>query len=235
MKKSLEEKIGSYSVPAEAAEIIKKTKIIFLVGIWGVGKNTVLRKLLEKPEYKFIVSHTTRKPRYNEGVLEKEGVEYHFIDHHKLEEMLDNHDFVEAKPFSGNFYGTSISELKSISESKKIAITEIEIQGVWEYKSISKEVIAIFLLPPDYQTWQKRLMARYGKSGPNPEDMKNRLDTAKKELSEALSKDYYEFVINDDLDRAVRAVDEIVHGSTSIDKNEKAKKIARDLLKKLED
>lgn len=59
------------------------------------------------------------------------------------------------------------------------------------------------------------------------------MQTAKSELREALDKDYFEFVINDDLARTVGAVDDIVHGETSKLKNEAARRLAQKLLSKL--
>lgn len=230
MDDSLIRLIDSYKMPPTATELIKNTRIVFLVGIAGAGKNTILQGLLYKLEYRFVVSHTTRPPRENRGVSEEDGVNYYFIDYKKAENMLKNHEFVEAKNVHGNLYGTSVMALESIRRAGKIAITDLDVQGVAEYMAVSPKVAAVFLLPPDFDTWQKRLMARYGSSQPDQDDLKRRLKTAKAELQEALDKDYFEFVINDDLDRTVQAVDDIVHGKTSTLKNEEAKKLARSLL-----
>ena len=234
MDKQLIDLLDSYSVPEKATALLKQAKVVFLVGVSGAGKNTILNELLKTGKYKLVVSHTTRLPRENHGVLEKDGQHYHFINEEEAHRMLDNDEFIEAKTYSGNIYGTSIREVEEAYAQGKIAISDIEVQGVAEYMRASSNVTPIFILPPDFDTWQQRLKARYGREEPNQSDMQKRMDTAKKELEEALNKDYFEFVINDDLERAANAVDEIAHGSLSAAKNNNARQLAQDLLNNLE-
>ncbi|HET7673114.1 MAG TPA: hypothetical protein VFK11_01195 [Candidatus Saccharimonadales bacterium] len=225
--------LDSYAVPDEAVELLRKAKVVFLVGVSGVGKNTILRELLKTGKYKLVISHTTRKPRENHGVLEQNGVDYYFIDEVEAGRMLRAGEFIEAKIYSGNVYGTSLKEVQDAYAEDKIAISDIEVQGVAEYMNASDNVTPIFILPPNFETWQYRLNKRYGSKEPDQADMQKRMDTAKKELREALSKDYFQFVINDDLSRAVTAVDEIAHGSLSAEKNDNARQLAQELLDKL--
>jgi guanylate kinase len=146
--------------------------------------------------------------------------------------MLDAGEFVEAKMYSGNVYGTSIAEIQQAHNDGKIALTDIEVQGVTEYKMISAKVNAVFVLPPSYETWQERLQSRY-EGDVDPADMKKRLRTAKVELAEALSQDYYQFVINDDLETAVAVVDGIAHDTAPGQEAAKARQIAEDLKARL--
>lgn len=233
MDQDLVNLLNSYKIPQEGIELLNKSKIVFVVGVSGAGKNTILKELLKTDKYKLIISHTTRRPRENHGVMEKDGVDYHFVSEETAKQMLKNGEFIEAKIYSGNIYGTSIKEVESAYGEGKIAISDIEVQGVAEYMNAAPSVIPVFILPPDFGTWQKRLQSRYQDGALNQEDMKKRMETAKQELYEALSKDYFEFVINDDLSRAVTAVDEVTHGSLSAKKNDEAKKLAQTLLQKL--
>ncbi len=146
--------------------------------------------------------------------------------------MLDDGAYVEAKWYGGNIYGTSAVEIRRAHDEAKIAITDIEVQGIAEYMSISPDVRAIFILPPSYEVWQQRLKNRYDE-GIYPEDMKRRMQTAKQELHEALQRNYYRFVVNDDLDQAVEAVDTIAHGAPAGKESETAKDLAKELLTKL--
>ncbi len=225
--------LRSYKTPPLAVELLQKAKVVFLVGISGSGKNTILNELLKTGKYKLVVSHTTRPPRENNGILEKDGQDYHFIDDQEAKRMLQTGEFIEAKTYSGNVYGTSIKEVSEAYEQNKIAISDIEVQGVAEYMNVSSAVKPIFILPPDFETWQNRLKARYVSNEPDETDMKKRMETAKKELEEALSKNYFEFVINDNLNRAVIAVDEIAGGSLWSEKNHQAKNVAQSLLDRL--
>ncbi len=228
----LTDKLTNYSVPLRAVEIIESTKIVFLVGITAAGKDTIIGELLKSGKYHYIVSHTTRKPRYNHSVLEQEGVEYHFIDLANAERMIDNQEFVEVKLVHDNIYGTSIAEIEAANNKSEIAITEIEVQGIAEYRAVSASVLPIFILPPDFATWQERLVKRYS-GNVDQADLSKRMATAKLELSEALSKDYFEFVINHDLDKTITIVDRIAHGELSKEKNDQARAIAQELLDQL--
>ncbi len=234
MDPELIKKLHDYKTPKSVVSLIQNTHITFLVGITAAGKDTVLHKLLQKPGYHHIVSHTTRKPRRNHGVLERDGIDYHFVSMLTAERMLDNGDYVEAKIFSDNVYGTSVAEIQTAHDEGKIAITDIEVQGVVEYRNISENVVPIFLLPPDFTAWQQRLKKRYGNIGINPEELRKRLETARLELREALTKPYFEYVINEDLDTTINVIDKIAHGNYSIEKNTTARKVARHLVTDLD-
>lgn len=234
MDEKLVKKLATYRLPTTAIKLIKNTQMVFMVGITGAGKDSVRSKLLATGKYHHIVSHTTRHKRKNHGIWEQDGVEYHFIDFTTAENMLDTGGYVEAKIFSGNIYGTSVAEIQMAHDEGKIAISDIEVQGVAEYRAVAVNVIPVFLLPPDYDTWQARIHKRYDADIADSEDIKKRMTTAKTELKEALTKDYFEFVINDDLESTVRVVDEIAHGNFSSKKNDQARAIATSLVQDIE-
>lgn len=234
MTDELQQKLDSYQIPQKVVDLVRTTPIIFLVGVTAAGKDTIGKRLYETGEYHRIVSHTTRPPRKNHGILEQDGVDYHFVSFETIETMLENGGFVEAKRFGDNIYGTSVAEIQMAHDEGKIAITDIEVQGVAEYKSFADNVVAVFLLPPDFATWQERIKGRYEGGVIDPDDMKKRMQTAIVELKEALNKPYFEYVVNRDLDTAVRVVDELAHGKQSTAKNAEARAVAEHLLEELE-
>jgi len=209
MEAELQTLVNRYELSPVAIDLVRQTRIVLLVGISGAGKGTITQKLLETGKYHRIVSHTTRRPRENDGVMEQDGVDYHFITPERAAEMLKNNEFVEAKKYSENVYGTSVAEIRKAHHEGKVAIADIEVQGVSEYKAISPEVIAEFILPPGYEEWQRRLRARYGGHGADPSDLSRRMHTAILELTEALEQPYYHFIVNENLDEAVEAADSI--------------------------
>lgn len=225
--------IDTYHPPEAAIELIKNTKIALLVGISGAGKDTIKRALLEKPEFGEIISHTTRVPRQNEGVLEQDGVNYHFIDEMKAYDMLEDGEFVEAKFVHGTVYGTSIAEVERAGK-KGIALTDVDVQGVTEYKAVSDKVVAIFILPPSYKEWIRRLKHRYTTEEEYLKEWPKRRDSAIMELQRALELPYYHCVINDDLDRAVEVTAEIARRPDMFTrKDDEARIAARDLLRQI--
>jgi len=234
MQERLSSLLKNYKPSQSAIELINNTPIVLLVGVSGAGKDTIKHKLLDSGEYHHIISHTTRAMRSNGGVMEQDGVEYYFINKDQAANMLERGEYVEANEYSGNIYGTSVAEIKKAHDEGKIAITDMEIQGVAEYKALAPNIIAVFVLPPSYEEWQRRLQTRYGATGADAADMQRRMDTAIAELQEALDRPYYHFVVNDNLDEAVKAADSIAHHDnefTTIDKSFRvwAEKLLEDL------
>ncbi|HMH31194.1 MAG TPA: hypothetical protein VK534_01825 [Methylomirabilota bacterium] len=208
MDNTLAQKLADYKPADTTKQLIKDTPILLLVGPTGAGKDSLKDKLLETGRFHHIISHTTRPPRINHGVTEEDGREYHFIDKGTAGQMIDDQLFIEAKVYSGNLYGTSVAEIQAAHNQGKIAMTDIEVQGVAEYKALDPGVMAVFLLPPDFQTWQDRLQRRYG-DVVDAADYTLRLQTALAELNELLSTDYYIAIINDDLDTAFNQIETI--------------------------
>lgn len=230
----LQKKLQAYAVPPRAVDLISKSKIVFLVGITAAGKDTVIGQLLKSGDYHYIVSHTTRAPRYNQGVLEQDGLDYHFVDEAQMSELLDKQEFIEAKIVHDNIYGTSISEIQEAHDRSEIAISEIDVQGAAEYRAVSGTVLPIFMLPPSFAVWQERLVKRYG-GNVDLADLHKRMKTAKSELQDALEKDYFEFVINVDLAETIKIVDAIAHDNLSSEKNDEARAVAQQLLADIEE
>lgn len=223
--------LGTYQPSEETKNLIKNTPIVLLVGVSGAGKDTIKHQLLETGKYHEFVSHTTRQPRVNHGVLEQNGVEYHFISLQESKRMLEAGEYIEAKMYGEKVYGTSVAELQRASSEGKIALNDIEVQGVAEYKAISQDVRAMFIVPPTYEEWRQRLMYRYGEAGADPADLQKRMQIAVEELEHALEIDYYHFIINDGLDRAVHVINEIAHGNDTFNsKDDWARKQAQALL-----
>jgi len=228
---TLEQMITAYEPTPETVELVQNSNITLLVGISGAGKDTIKKKLLEKDAYSDITSHTTRPPRMNNNVLEQDGQEYHFVSVETAQDMLVQKAFIEAKLVHGTVYGTSTDEVRRAHDQQKIAVTDIDVQGVDEYKQLSQDVIAIFILPPSFEIWRQRLMQRYVSAEAFDQEWPKRRTSAVQELQQALSVPYYHFIINDELARSVQIADEIAHqGDLFNRKDDEARLVARDLL-----
>lgn len=232
---NLAEKIADYQPTDEAKQLIATTRVVLLAGISGAGKDTIKRRLLEDRQFRDIVSHTTRPPRMNNRHQERDGIEYHFIDTEQAQAMLDRRQFIEAKFVHGTVYGTSVAELQAAHNQDRIAITDIDVQGVAEYEKLAPECIAIFIAPPDYQTWLNRLQSRYEAPADFHAEWPKRRQSAMAELTHALEVSYYHVIINDDLDRAVRVTREIIErGDVFKRQDDEARLTARTLLEAIQ-
>jgi len=230
----LKQTIDEYKPTLETIDLVQNSHITLLVGISGAGKDTIKKHLLENEGYSDIISHTTRQPRANNGIAERDGQEYHFVSLESAQDMLARQAFIEAKLVHGTVYGTSTQEVSRAYEEGKIAVTDIDVQGVDEYKQLSQDVVAIFILPPSYTIWRQRLMQRYESAEAFEQEWPKRRTSAIQELQQALSVPYYHFIINDDLAHSVRIADEIAHqGDLFHRKDDEARLVARDLLEEI--
>jgi guanylate kinase len=82
----LKNQIDQYQMSTKSLEILNSTDVVMMVSITGGGKNTVIEELLKTNKFHYVVSHTTRKPRENNGQLEENGINYWFLDE---QQMLD--------------------------------------------------------------------------------------------------------------------------------------------------
>lgn len=234
---ALAQKVTHYVPDEQELAKLHDVPIVLLSAISGTGKNAIIRALLKRhPEtYRFVLSHTTRSPRANNGVMEQEGIEYHFIGFKEAEQLIDSRQYVEANFYSGNIYGTTIGELLMAYKEGKIAINEIEVQGADDFARLVPTVRTVFIVPPSYEEWQRRLKTRYGdRHGAYNEDLRRRIVTAKMELENVLQSNHFYLVVNDDLEEAAERVHRIARGEESVKRQPKAEEIAQTLLDRLE-
>ncbi len=177
-----------------------KGLLIVFSGPSGAGKDTILRKLLEKnPNIRLSVSATTRQPRQGEV----HGSDYFFVDKNEFVRMVQQNEMIESAEYCGNFYGTPRKPIDGWLANGDDVILEIEVQGGSQIKNKCPDSVSVFILPPSFAVLEQRLKDRKTES---EEAVQKRLETARKEILEAVNYDYA--VINDTVDHAV---DEIIH------------------------
>lgn len=221
--------LANYRLNPAAKEIIKATTMVVLNGPSGTGRNTVIRELLKTGHYHFIVSDTTRPPRYNDGVLETNGVEYFFRTEDEMLADLRRGEFLEAELIHDQqVSGQNVREIKKAHDLGKIALNEIEIIGILNTLRLKPDAIAILLLPPSFNEWLRRLT---GRTALPQSELNRRLVTAQKIFETALSRDVFTFVVNDNLNHAVEQIDSIARaGKRSNVNDEPHRRLVQELL-----
>lgn len=224
-------KVTAYQPDMQRLAPYRDVPLLVFVGISGAGKNTVKSALFHKQSdgYHDFVTHTTRPPRQNHGVLEEDGVDYHFVGVATAERMLDNHDYIEANLYSNNIYGASIDELEKARQQHYIAVADIDVNGVANFVRLGLNVKPIFILPPSYDIWYQRMIKRYG-GVVDKADFQKRIQTAREELQHALETDYFYLVVNDNLDETVELIHAIAHGAPTPHRDPHAETVLRSLL-----
>ena len=86
----------------------KRGSLIVISGFSGVGKGTVVKRLVSDFGYNLSVSATTRSPR--EG--EVDGREYYFMDRKDFENLIDYGGFIEWTQYVENYYELQRSMLR---------------------------------------------------------------------------------------------------------------------------
>lgn len=224
----LAQKLHNYQPSEATVKLVRNTPILLLVGVSGAGKDTIKQMLLATGRYHHIISHTTRRPRENHGVMERDGEDYHFISLEAANKMIVDKAFVEAKLYSGNVYGTSAAEIQAAHDTGQIAVTDLEVQGVDEYKRLAPEVQALFILPPSFEEWMRRLQQR---GAMTDDEKQQRLQTAINELTTAITHDYYQFIVNEASQQTEKQIEQIMAGVASDPQDViEAKQLAQDLL-----
>ncbi len=204
-----------------------------MCGITGAGKDAVIRSLLATfpGEYQFVVTHVTRKPRANNGVMERDGVDYHFIDFAVAEHMLDAGEYIEANiVHNRDIYGATIAAVKRIKDAGKIALSDITIEGVDNFVERGLNVKPVFLLPPSYEVWRERLASRGVMS---TEELRRRLQSSITEISHVLGLPHYYIVINDHLPITAKLVNSIGHGQPVEPHYQASVEVAHTLLERI--
>jgi guanylate kinase len=184
-------------------------RVFVITGPSGVGKGTLIRTLLERvPELELSVSATTRRPRLGET----HGVDYHFLDDDEFERRVRDGEFVEHAAYSGRRYGTLRSDLVQRLARGAPVVLEIEVQGARQVAETMPEAERIFIAPPSDEALRNRLI---GRGTDSPEDVEERLATAREEM--AARKEFPHVVVNDRLDDAVTALEELVRSALASD------------------
>jgi guanylate kinase len=184
-------------------------KVFVITGPSGVGKGTLIRTLLERlPELELSVSATTRRPRLGET----HGVDYHFLDDAEFDRRVQRGDFVEHASYSGRRYGTLRSDLEQRLARGAPVVLEIEVQGARQVAETMPEAVRIFIAPPSEEALRTRLI---GRGTDSPEDVEQRLATAAEELR--AQREFTHVVVNDRLDDAVVALEEVVRSALGSD------------------
>jgi guanylate kinase len=177
-------------------------KVFVITGPSGVGKGTLIERLLERvPELELSVSATTREPRTGEV----DGRDYHFLTPEEFRQRLEAGDFLEHAGYSGNYYGTLREEVERRLAEGHSVVLEIEVQGARQVRDAMPEAVLIFIAPPDEAALRERLE---GRGTDSSEAIEQRLRTAEVEL--AARSEFPHVVVNDDLQKAAMALEALV-------------------------
>ncbi|MDG1135975.1 MAG: guanylate kinase [Bacteroidales bacterium] len=173
-----------------------KGKLLIFSAPSGAGKTTLVRYVMEAlPSLAFSISATSRQKRGNEI----DGKEYYFLSVEDFRKKIANDEFVEwEEVYDDKYYGTLKSEVDRITNIGDNVVFDVDVVGGLNIKNIyGDKALAIFVMPPNIDTLDKRLINRNTDS---KHDIETRIKKAKYELTFADKFDIS--IINDDLEIA---------------------------------
>ena len=180
---------------------MKRGKLFVFSGASGVGKSTVLARVMEqRKDLQFSVSATTRPPRPGEV----EAVNYYFVTKEQFEEMIRQDAFVEYDAHMDNYYGTPKAQLEEKLEIGSV-ILDIEPNGAFHVRSVRPDAVLIFIAPPSEEELERRLR---GRGDTSEAQIALRRERARWEMAQ--SKEYDYVVVNDQVEACADKILDII-------------------------
>ena len=191
-----------------------ETKPLFLVvsAPSGCGKSTLRDMLLQEyHDIVYSISCTTRAPRGEE----EDGLDYHFLEKSRFEELVAENAFIEYAFVHGNYYGTLKRPIEEVLAEGNTMILDIDVQGAAKVREYVRKLpdtdpmkagyVDIFILPPSIEELQRRLEKRGTDSR---ETIAKRVAAAEGEIARA--GEYMFKVTNDDLGAAYKRLCDLI-------------------------
>ncbi len=181
---------------------MSKGKLVVISGASGVGKGTVLGKMMEMDQsLSFSVSATTRAPRPGEV----DGVHYYFITKEAFEAMIARGEFLEYDAHHDNYYGTPRAQAEE-KQARGHVLLDIEPMGAKQVKSAMPDAVLVFIMPPSMEELERRLR---GRGDTSQEQISIRMERAKWEIEQS---SWYDHVaVNDDADRCAQEILDVLN------------------------
>jgi len=175
-----------------------KGKLFVVSGPSGVGKNTILNRIVStQPNVQYSVSATSRPMRPGET----EGKSYYFMDRTHFERLIAQDELLEYAEYVGNYYGTPAAPVRRAVGAGIDIVMDVDVVGALKIKKRVPDAVLIFMAATSLEVIRQRLL---GRGDVRPDVMASRLERARWEYSQARYYDY--IVLNDEVEHAVGEV-----------------------------
>ncbi|HCU80348.1 MAG TPA: guanylate kinase [Chloroflexi bacterium] len=179
--------------------------IIVVSGPSGVGKDSVVRRMLQRDRnLMFAITTNTRNMR--EG--ETQGKDYYFVSKSEFERMITAGEFLEHALVYGDHKGVTKTSINRAIDSGRDVLLRVDVQGAATIKTIYEKAILFFLVSESKEQLLGRLEGRRSETS---ESMKERTATSVEEYTQ---KDiFHHIVVNkkNDLDGTVDIILETIN------------------------
>ena len=150
-----------------------KGKLFAISGPSGVGKNSVLNRVMQlRDRVQYSVSATSRPMRPGEI----DGKSYYFVTREQFEQMIAAGELLEHAEYVGNYYGTPLKPIQAALAAGTDVVMDVDVVGALNIKKRLPEAVLVFMAAPSMAEIRRRLASRGDVS---PELMEKRMDRAK--------------------------------------------------------
>lgn len=176
---------------------------VILSGASSVGKKGIRAALLNDPDLKlnYSISETTRPRRENEV----DGKDYYFVTYKEFADSVKNKELLEYAQFNGYYYGTPKDQVEFLLKIGKNVLIEVEAQGAGSILLNLPEAVSFFVMPENEEELINQISSLYKD---DEASMKLRINKAKLEME--LAPTFKHIVYNNDADKAVETIKEII-------------------------
>lgn len=107
------------------------------------------------------------------------GVHYYFTTKEQFAKEIGEGKFLEHANVHGNLYGTSVQAVRSVLETGRVCVLDIDVQGARAVRKSGLRAIFVFVAPPSLEDLVNRLTTRGTETA---EQITRRLKNAKLEI-----------------------------------------------------
>ncbi|HEY7200844.1 MAG TPA: guanylate kinase [Candidatus Dormibacteraeota bacterium] len=176
--------------------------LIVMSGPGAVGKDTLIEMWQARdPRLVYSISYTTR-PRRD---YEVDGEHYSFVDEDEFWRLEAEGELLEHARVNGYLYGTSTRRVAEALGVGRDVILKIDVQGAEQVRRRRPDALFLFVSPPSMEELLRR-RTRRGSEAPEVIESRQRLA----EVEMGYVGHYDHVVVNDDAERALREIQELV-------------------------
>ena len=171
--------------------------VVVISGPGGVGKGTIVDRLLERDQRLWLSRSWTTRPRRPSERADA----YCFVDRATFDAAVEAGAFLEWVEFLDYLQGPPVPEPPEAAD----VVLEIDVRGGTQVTALVPDAVLVFVEAPSPEHQRSRLQQR----GETLATVAVRMDKTAEERAMAVAQGY-ETVVNDEVGRAVEAIEQLI-------------------------